>query len=120
MSLADHSDSQRIAERMKDSTRKLHELAAQVGRAKQIREYDSDRRKSILSIEVVKALKDGESATAAEHIGRASQAYQTKLTALAEQYEEAEIIIAKWVAEQASFDAARSLLSFSKATMSEL
>src|SRR4051812_26745325 len=112
--MSDHSDSLKISERMKRSVRTLHELANQVGSARQIKEFAADMRKAALSVEVVKALKAGESATAAEHIGRASSAYQDKLAVLAKQHEAAEQTIATWTAEQASFEAARSLLSFSK------
>lgn len=117
---ADHTETQRIANRMQSCTRKLHELAGQVGAARQIREFNSDQRKAALSVEVVKALKDGESATAAEHIGRASPAYGQKLDVLAKQYEAAEACIAAWQAEMASFEAARSLLSFSKESLRQL
>lgn len=118
--MADHNDANQIAERIKSSTRKLHQLAGQVGAARQIKEFNSDMRKAALSTEVVKALKAGESATAAEHIGRASPEYQQKLGVLGKQYEEAERTIAEWSAEQASFDAARSLLSFSRETLRQL
>lgn len=118
--MSDYQDSQRIADRMKKSTRKLHELAAQVGSARQIKEFASDMRKSALAVEVVKALKAGESATAAEHIGRASEAYQQKLAVLAQQLATAETCIAEWVAEQASFEASRSLLSFSRESIKQL
>jgi hypothetical protein len=118
--MSDYSESEKIANRLKTSTRKLHELAAQVGAAKQVREFCSDQRKSALSMEVVKALKAGESAAAAEHIGRASEAYQQRLQSLAESFSAAESTIAAWTAEQASYEAARSLLSFSKETMRNL
>lgn len=115
--MADHSETLRIGERMKSCTRKLHDLAAQVGGAKQVREYDSDRRKNLLSKYVAKSLKDGESATASETIGRSNPAYQSELEAMGDQLQAAETVIATWIAEQASFEAARSLLSFQKATM---
>lgn len=118
--MSDYSESEKIAARMKTATRKLRELAAQVGSARQIREYDGDRRKQILAVEVVKSIKAGESAAAADAIGRASEAYKTNLEALAAQYEAAEVVIATWTAEQAAFEAARSLLSFSRETMRNL
>jgi hypothetical protein len=118
--MSDFHDSVAVAKRMTDATRKLHELAPMVGHAKQIREYDSDRRKSALAIEIVRALKGGESATAADAIGRASENYKAKLESLAVQYEEAERIIAQWQAENCSFEAARSLLSFSKETLRQI
>lgn len=117
--MADFSETQKIADRMQQCTRKLHQLAAQMGVARQIKEYDADRRKQILAIEVVKSLKTGESA-AADAIGRASEAYKTNLDVLAAQYETAEATIAQWNAENCSFEAARSLLSFSKETVRNL
>ncbi len=105
---------------MQECTRKLHQLAGRVGGAKQVREFASDQRKAALSVEVVKALKDGESATAAEHIGRASASYRQHLEVLAGQYEAAESTIAEWQAEMASFEAARSLLSFSRESLRQL
>lgn len=114
MQTADHTDSLKIAARMQSCTRTLHQLAPQVGVARQIVEYDSDRRKQILAIEVVPHIKNGESATAAEHLARASEPYANNLAKLAEQYESAQATLSKWEAEKASFEAARSLLSFSK------
>ena len=116
----DHTETERIAERMKSSTRKLHALTAQVGGAKQIREYDSDRRKNLLAKYVMISLKEGFSATASETIGRANPAYQAELENLGDQLQAAEMTIAQWTAEQSSFEAARSLLSFSKETMRNL
>lgn len=118
--MSDYSETEKIAARMKASTRRLHELAPQVGAARQIREFNSDQRKNALSIEVVKALKAGESAAAAEHIGRASEAYRARLQTLAESFSAAESTIAAWQAEMASFEASRSLLSFSKESMRNL
>lgn len=118
--MSDYSETEKIAARMKASTRKLHELATQVGIARQIREFNSDQRKNALSIEVVKALKEGQSAAAAEHVGRASKAYQERLESLAMQFADAESTIAAWQAEMASFEASRSLLSFSKESMRNL
>lgn len=118
--MSDYSESEQVAKRMKDSTRKLHQLAVQVGSAKQVREYDSDRRKNLLAKYVVKALKDGQSATAAETIGRSDPTYQEELRALSSQFQDAETVIAQFQAEQASFDAARSLLSFSKENLRQL
>jgi hypothetical protein len=88
-----------------------------LGAAKQVRDYDSDRRKSLLARHIVKHLKTGESATAAEAYGRADPAYHVELEALAEQREAAEKTIAESDAEYASFEACRSLLSMQKETL---
>lgn len=109
-----------IEQRMKDCTRRLHALAPMVGSAKQVREWSADMRKMALSIEMAKHLKSGESAAAAECLARASDAYAGQMATLATQYAEAEKTLAQWTAEQASFDACRSLLSMQKETMRQL
>lgn len=118
--MTDNHDIGQIEQRMKLCTKRLHSLAPQVGAAKQIRQYDTDRRKNLLSKYVVKSLKAGESATAAEAHGRADTAYQAELEALSEQYTGAEKVIAEWDSEFASFEAARSLLSMAKESMKVL
>jgi len=110
----DNHDISQVESRLKDATRRLHQLSPQVGAAKQIRQYDTDRRKNLLSKYVVRALKEGHSATAAEAHGRSDQSYQTELEGLSKQYEGAERTIAEWDSEFASFEAARSLLSMAK------
>lgn len=116
----DHSEALKLAERMKRAVKRLHELAPALGSAKQVKEFNSEMRRSALSSEVVRALKAGESATAAEHIARASESYQQKLGVLARQYEAAEATIAEYQAEQAAFDASRSLMSFNRETLRQL
>lgn len=118
--MADHSDSEEIAARMKSVTRKLHDLASLVGAARQVREFSSDQRKVALSVEVAKFLDAGESVSAAEHKARASGDYRRALAVLSKQYEAAESTIATWLAENCSFEAARSLLSFQKSTIERL
>jgi hypothetical protein len=116
----DQSEIAMIEQRLKGATGRLHQLAAAVGHAKQIREFESDRRKNLLAKYVVKHLKAGESATAAEAYGRSEEAFQTELEALAVDFEVAETTLAKWQAELCSFEASRSLLSLHKETLKTL
>ncbi len=116
----DQSEISTIEQRLKSSTKRLHALSAQVGAAKQVRNYDADRRKNLLAKYVVRYLEAGESATAAEQYARADGAYQSELEFLAKGHESAEQTIAEWDAEFASFEAARSLLSMQKETMRTL
>jgi hypothetical protein len=113
----DFSESTAVAERMQRATKRLHDMAAMVGIAKQIREYDSDRRKNLLATYMIKYLKEDNGVSASDAMARADERYQEELKRLGEQLADAEKTIAQWNAEQASFEAARSLLSFSKATM---
>lgn len=116
----DFSDTTKIANRMGQAVKKLQDMAQAVGAAKQVLEYNAEMRRVALSVEVVKALKAGESATAAEHIARASEAYQAKLNALAAQCEAAHGTVAEYKAADSAFEASRSLLSWSKESMRQL
>lgn len=110
-----HSDIQQIEEKLRNATRRIHSLAPLVGHAKQVREYDSDRRKNLLATYALPHLKAGLSATAAETEARANCLYQTQLEALSEQREASEKTIAEWEAAFCTYEAARSLLSAAKA-----
>lgn len=113
----DNNEVQKIQLRMQQCTKQLNDMAVTMGAAKQVREMASDRRKRALAIEMVKALKCGESATAADAIARASDGYGRELDELGKQLADAESTIATWFATEASFEAARSLLSIIKETM---
>src|SRR5438045_2835721 len=120
MNAPDSSAIVQIELRLKGCTKRLHEMAGAVGSAKQIRDFDPDRRKNLLARYVVPHLKAGESAAAAEATARANPAYHVELEKLAEQRESAETAIAQWTAEMASYEAARSLLSMAKMSMQTL
>lgn len=118
--MTDNTEIAAIEGRMKHCSKRLHEMAASVGAAKQVRDYDSDRRKNLLARYVLPHLKAGASAAAGETEGRSDGRYQEELERLGEQYAEAGRVIARWEAEQASFEAARSLLSMAKETLKTL
>ncbi len=118
--MMDNNDIIQVEERLKNATRRLHQLAPLVGSAKQVRQYDSDRRRNALAKYVVRALKDGQSATAAEAHGRADLAYQAEIAVMSRDYEASEKTLAMWEAEQCSFEAARSLLSMMKESLKVL
>src|SRR5438105_4379835 len=103
--MSDFSQTRAVQERLVSVTKKLHEMAPAVGSARTIRQYDSDRRKRLLSLEVIRSYKNGsESATEAEHHARASDNYKIGLDALAGQLEEAEKVLSEWDALQAAWD----------------
>ena len=106
-----------IEQRLKTSAKNLHRLSPAMAAAKQAKAYDGDRRKNILARYTLPHLKSGESATAAETMARASDAYQAELNALADQLGAAEAAVAAYDAEYASWESCRSLLSFAKASM---
>src|SRR6266496_1912620 len=96
MSAPDHSEVSKIEWRLKSCSKRLHDLAPMVGAAKQVREFNTDRRKNLLARHSIKPLKSGASYAAAETEGRADPVYVVELEKLAEQYEEAEKTIATW------------------------
>lgn len=116
----DHSDILIIQKRLENAVREIRNMTEQVGHAKQVRDYDSDRRKALLAQCMLPYLKGGASAAAAECDGRADPIYEVKLQQLATQREDAEKTIAKWDAAFCTYEAARSLLSMAKTTLSTL
>ncbi len=114
-SAADFTDTARAEERLRAAANKLHELVPAVAKARQIKEFAGDRRKMLLASYVAPLLIDGKTGVAAaEHIARANLEYQLEFKTHSQHYEDACATIAEWEATQATYDAARSLLSFSK------
>ncbi len=116
----DNHDISEVEQRLRSCSKRLHQLSASVGASKQIRQYDTDRRKNLLAKYVVRALKEGHSATAADAYGRSDEAYQAELAVMSREYEASEKTLAEWEAEQCSFEAARSLLSMMKESLKVL
>ena len=110
----DQSEIESIEERMRSATKKLNAMAPALGLAKQVVEYDSDRRKMILAKVMAPLIRTGETAAAAEAIGRSNEIYLQALDNLATHYKDAQTVIATFRATEASFEAARSLLSMQK------
>lgn len=120
MPMNDHDDILLIQKRLENAVREIRNMTASVGSAKQIRDFCSDRRKTLLAKCMLPYLKAGASAAAAEVDGRADPAYERELGVLAEQREASEKTIAKWDSAFATYEAARSLLSMAKTTLSSL
>lgn len=102
---------------MEKAAERLRNMTAQVGMARQVKAYDSDRRKNLLAHYIVQNLKEKKGVAVSEALARSDTTYQEKLDELATQLGDAESLVCRWNAAQAEFEAARSLLSFSKATM---
>jgi|SRR5215831_3794989 len=129
--MSDYSENIEAEKRLRNAIRKIHSLAVAVGHAKQVREYDSDRRKNLLakyameSVMHARTVKQStgtitaplKSVAAAEMDARANPAYNAELEALAGQYEASLKTIAEWESAFASYEAARSILSLQKETM---
>lgn len=117
---ADYSTIEAISARLIEASDALGNMTERVAKARQIRDYDSDRRKRALSCAVVDFLKGGESAAAAEHKARASESYGEMMKARAKDLATAEIVIAEWDAEKIKWETARSLLSVQKSLVANL
>jgi hypothetical protein len=115
----DFNDTRQAEQRLRDASNKLHALAPDVAHAKQVLDFAGDRRKNLLARYMAPLLLHS-GVSAAETHARADAAYQAEFEALAEQSQAAEQVLAEWRATSATFDAARSLLSFSKETIRQL
>lgn len=120
MSHPDHSDIVTIEKRMSEAARNLHNMVGDVAMAVTIIDYDSDRRKSLLARYAVKHIKAGESASAADTLARADEAYKKELDAQASVYEQANATMREWDSEKCSWETGRSLLARQRETIKTL
>lgn len=122
MPASDYSDIETLSESLMEVSNMLTAMAKTAAAARQIREYDSDRRKRALSLAVRDAMHASPnlSATAAEHIARASESYGAAITALATELRNAEGALSEWDAMKVRFESLRSLLSIQKQIVTNL
>lgn len=113
----DHDTIQKTQAQMNRCAMDLAKLANDVGDAKQVREFSSDRLKRAFSVSVAEFLEAGDSGVAAEHKARAGKAYGAALHDLGEQYKTAMRVIEKYEALKVMFESARSILSTEKAKL---
>lgn len=113
-SLADWSDCAAIQKRMVESVEEMQRIAPEVGMAKHVLEYDSDRRKQALSRAMRAALAGGESAAKAEAEARASDGYAKELSQLGVEHKMAEQTVMEWEASKLLWETSRSLLSMQR------
>jgi len=93
----------------------IEAMSQDVGDAKTVKEFSSDRLKRAFSGAVAEFLIAGDGLGASEHKARASAQYGSHLTDLELQYKEAMRVIEKHEATKAMFESARSILSTEKA-----
>ncbi len=119
-STADWSDTVELQRRLSETVEAMAAMADEVGMAKQIREFNSDQRKRVLAVAAMPLIKAGQSATAADTEGRASEPYQAAMKQLAKELIAAEQTIARYEVLKLTWETARSLLSLTKETMRQL
>jgi hypothetical protein len=88
--------------------------------ARQVIEFDSDRRKQLLGLCAAKHSELASSMSMAESLARSSDGYAEELDKLAQSLKSAYEAQAKWQALMARLDAARSLMALSRETLKQM
>jgi hypothetical protein len=117
MQISDLSDSDEIyslQKRLTEITERMSALVPAVGKARQVREFSSDRRKRTLAKAMTTYLDQGESAASADAKARASYLYSEEMIAHEKALQASEIALADWDALHCAFEATRTLISVNK------
>lgn len=117
---ADYSTIEGISQALVKASDELASMADAVARARQVRDYDSDRRKRALATAVRDFLSEGDSSAAAEHKARASESYGAMMKQTGKDLILAEKTIAEYEATKIKWETARSLLSVQKQIVGNL
>jgi hypothetical protein len=114
---ADATDLYRLSRNLENIALQIEQLAPQLADARTVREYDADRKRNLLAEFVTPLLATEKSATAAETVARANPEYRRRFDELRQQLLTAHTVIAREGGLQARFEAARSVLSVTKAQL---
>jgi len=112
--VADWSDTYALQQRMVEAVNEMDKLAMDVGMAKHVIEYDSDRRKQALARAMRAARAGGESAAKAEAEARASDGYAKELSQLGVEQKMAEQTLKEWEVLKLKWSTAQSLLAMQR------
>ncbi len=115
---ADAGTVERAERQLERCATQLAAMSDQLADAKQILEFDPERRRKALSEVVAVLLDAGESAVAAEHKGRASEAYRNALIQLGTQSRDAHRVVERANALKVQWETSRSILSLEKTKIS--
>ncbi len=118
--VADWSDLAALQERMAATVTSMSQIASDVGMAKHVLEYDSDRRKRALARAMKAPLAGGESAAKAEAEGRASESYTKELAQLGAEHAMAEQTVMEWESAKLIWSTCQSLLAMQRETVKRL
>lgn len=110
----DVHDVEKIVSQLEASRDELAGMVDVVGKAKQIKEWDSERRRAALSKHVAPLLATN-GVSAAEHIARASAEYVNAMRLLQTDLYGAEKTLAQYEAIKCKWESARSILSMQRA-----
>lgn len=112
--IADWSDCAAIQKRMIESVEEMRKIAPEVGMAKHVLQYNSDRCKQALARAMRAALAGGESAAKAEAEARASEGYAKELSQLGVEHKMAEQTVMEWEAAKITWSTCQSLLAMQR------
>lgn len=112
--MTDYSDIAGLQEQMAKMIERLIELSPRVGEAKQVVDYDSDRRKKVLSLSMARHLAAGSSIAASETLARIDDNYAKGMAGLGGELKSAYQVIAEWDALRIRIEVVRSLLSLER------
>lgn len=112
-SQTDYSDIAELQKRMIEITDQISNMSSEVGKARHITSYDSDRRKRALALAAAPLLANNSSA-AAETLARASETYHKSMAELTAQNLAAERTIAQWEALRIQWESVRSMLAIER------
>ncbi len=115
----DSDDVERIISQLESSRDELAGMVEAVGHAKQIKEWDAERRRAALSKQVAPLLASM-GVSAAEHSARASAEYVNAMRLLQVDLFTAEKTLAKYEAIKCKWESARSILSMQRALAGNL
>jgi hypothetical protein len=119
-SQADASDVYELQRRLSEASEALTSMADDVGHARQIREFSSDQRKRILAVAAASLIKAGASSAAANTEAMAGEPYKAALKQLANEFEAAEIVLARWESTKIKWECCRSLLAMNRESVKQL
>ena len=118
--LSDWSDVAALQQRLAESVEAMSRMAAAVGMAKHVLEYDGDQRKRALARAMAPALAGGASAAKAEVEGRTSETYAKELAVLAKAHQSAATQIVEWEVTKLQWQTAQSLLAMQRESVKRL
>ncbi len=118
--VADWSSVAGLQQRMIEAVQELEAMADEVGMARHIQTYDSDRRKKALARAMGPALAGGDSANKAEAEARASDTYAKEIAQLAKEHAAAEQTAARWDSLKLVWSTCQSLLAMQRETVRHL
>lgn len=118
--VADWTDTEQLQRIMVEAVQELSRMAADVGAAKHIIEYDGNRTKRALARAMAAALAGGDSVAKSEAEGRASEIYVKELQQLGKEHQAATTVLTEWEVTKLKWQTAQSLLAMQRESVKRL